>query len=398
MENSSKTLYLEISNFKYAFFVGENNGENNLRIIYEQEIPIQGLDENRISDFEKSFTIIKENIYIIEEKLNFTFKEIVLILENFNPTFINLTGYKKLNGSQISRENITYILNSLKSHIDEIEKKKTILHIFNSKFYLDNKKIENLPIGLFGDFYSHELSFILIKKNDFKNLSYIFEKCNLKIKKILIKSFIEGAKISNDNKNTDTFLKIQINNKSSKIFLFENNSLKIEQNFMFGTDMIIKDIIKVTSLKKNTIERILQDIDFNNEIKNDESIDKKLFSDDIYRKIKKRLIYDIAFARIKEISEIVLSRNMNLKYYVKTINKIFLEVNDKLQKKSFIKIYKLNFTLNNKDNIEFLDESSRNTSLKTMDKLVHFGWKKEAIPVFKFKKSIIARFFEAIFG
>ena len=74
--------------------------------------PIQGLDENRISDFEKSFTIIKENIYIIEEKLNFTFKEIVLILENFNPTFINLTGYKKLNGSQISRENITYILNS----------------------------------------------------------------------------------------------------------------------------------------------------------------------------------------------------------------------------------------------------------------------------------------------
>ena len=89
---------------------------------------------------------------------------------------------------------------------------------------------------------------------------------------------------------------------------------------------------------------------------------------------------------------------MNLKYYVKTINKIFLEVNDKLQKKSFIKIYKLNFTLNNKDNIEFLDESSRNTSLKTMDKLVHFGWKKEAIPVFKFKKSIIARFFEAIFG
>ena len=34
MENSSKTLYLEISNFKYAFFVGENNGENNLRILY----------------------------------------------------------------------------------------------------------------------------------------------------------------------------------------------------------------------------------------------------------------------------------------------------------------------------------------------------------------------------
>ena len=40
----------------------------------------------------------------------------------------------------------------------KLEKKK-IFHIFNSKFFLDKKKIENLPIGLFGDFYSHELSF-----------------------------------------------------------------------------------------------------------------------------------------------------------------------------------------------------------------------------------------------
>ena len=58
-----------------------------------------------------------------------------------------------------------------------------MLHIFNSKFYLDKKEIENLPIGLFGDFYSHELSFALINTNDQKNLKNIFNKCNLKLKK-----------------------------------------------------------------------------------------------------------------------------------------------------------------------------------------------------------------------
>ena len=72
-----------------------------------------------------------------------------------------------MNGTQILRENITYILNNLKSYINLIET-KTILHIFNSNFYLDNKKIDNLPIGLFGDFYSHELSFVLINSNDYK--------------------------------------------------------------------------------------------------------------------------------------------------------------------------------------------------------------------------------------
>ena len=73
-----------------------------------------------------------------------------------------------MNGTQILRENITYILNNLKSYVNMIESKKTILHIFNSKFYLDNKKIDNLPIGLFGDFYSHELSFTLLNSNEYK--------------------------------------------------------------------------------------------------------------------------------------------------------------------------------------------------------------------------------------
>ena len=398
MNNFSKTLYLEISKLKFVFFVSENDKQNNLKKIYELEAPIQGFDENRISDFEKFFISIKEKIYLIEEKLSHTFKEIVLILENFDPTFINISGYKKLNGSQISKENIIYILNTLKSHVNEIEFKKTILHIFNSKFNLDNKKIENLPIGLFGDFYAHELSFVLIKENDYKNLKYIFDKCNLKIKKILLKSFVEGARISENNKNIGTFFKIKINHQSSKIFLFENNSLKIEQNFKFGSDMIIKDISKVTSLKKLTIERILKDVEFNNKIKNDENIDKDLFGDDIYKKIKKKLIYDIAFARIKEIYEIILKKNINFEFYNKSINNIFLEINDNLQKKSLEKIYELIFTSNNKINIKFLDETTKDGSLKTIDKLVHFGWKKEAIPVFKFKKSIIARFFEALFG
>ena len=43
------------------------------------------------------------------------------------------------------------------SYIDENEKNKKILNIFNSEYILDKKKLDNLPIGLFGDFYAHEL-------------------------------------------------------------------------------------------------------------------------------------------------------------------------------------------------------------------------------------------------
>mgnify|MGYP001500121426 FL=1 len=398
MKNFSLSLYLEINDLNYVFYVGEIDDQNNLKIIYVSNIFLKGIENNRISDLEKTFNTIKENLYLIEQKLNYTFREIILILDNFHPSFINLTGFKKLNGSQVLRENITYILNTLKSCVNEIESKKTILHIFNSKFYLDNNKTENLPIGLFGDSYSHELSFILINSNDYKNFKSIFGKCNLNIKKILIKSFIKGATISDNFKNTETFFQINIGENKSKIFYFENNSLKFEQNFEFGVDIIIKDISKITFLKKENVSKILDKIQFTGNSLEEDLIDKIFFNDENYRKIKKKLIYEIVFARIKEMSELILFKNINFQHYNKISKNIFLEIDQKLQFNFIKEIYKKVFSMNGSYNLDMADHLSNDSLLSTANKLVHFGWKKEAIPVLQSKKSLISRFFDKIFG
>ena len=397
MQDPGSTLYLEINNLNFIFFVIKSD-ENNFKITYKLDVPINGIEEDRILDLEKYFIIIKENIYLIEQKLNYTFKEIVLIVDNFNPTFINLTGFKKLNGSQVLKENITYILNTLKSCVDETENKKTILHIFNTKHYLDDKKTENLPIGLFGELYSHELSFTLINSNDYKNLNYIFEKCNLKIKKVLIKSFVKGANISENLNNTGTFFQITISQDNSKVIYFENNSLKFSQEFNFGISIIIKDISKITALKKETVKKILEKIEFKNEELDNELLEKEFFENNEYRKIKKKLIYDIALARIKEIFELLIFKNVNFKFYIKNSKVIFLEIDSAVNPKGLREIFKAIFSSNNSFEVNFLNNLSFNSFSKTVNKLVHYGWKKEAIPVSKSKKSIIAKFFDAIFG
>ena len=396
MKNSSIELYLEINNLSFIFLVGDSDEYNQFKIIFKLELPLQGIENNRITDLEKVSDIIKKNIYSIEQKLNHTFKKIVLILENFEPTFINFSGFKKLNGSQILRENITYILNSLKSCVDKIESKKTVLHIFNSKFYLDNKKVDNLPIGLFGDSYSHELSFTLINSNDFKNFKNIFDKSNLKIKKILIKSFINGVNTINNNKS-DTFFHISINENDTKIFYFENDSLKFEQNFKFGINIIIKDISKITLLNIDNLKIVLDKIKSFHDISEDELVEQNFFKDNTYRKIKKKLIYDIALARIQEISEIILFENINFEHYKKFSNNIYLEIDHKLQSKCLNEIYKTVFSMNEKYNTKFINFSSENM-ISTAHKLVHFGWKKEAIPISVAKKSFIAGLFDRIFG
>ena len=89
--------------------------------------------------------------------------------------------------------------------------------------------------------------------NDYKNLKNVFDSCNLNIKKIISKNFIEGVKLINENTDFTSFLLIKIEKKESQLILFENSSFKFIQNFNFGTDIILDDIYKITSLDKYLI-------------------------------------------------------------------------------------------------------------------------------------------------
>ena len=397
MSDKSFNLYLEIKSSNFIFYIQENDAQNNFKINYKLDVPAIGLEDNKIINFEKVFETIKKNIYLAEQSQKCTFKEIVLILNNFNASFVNISGFKRLNGSQILRENITYILNMLKFDLDKTELKKTILHIFNSRFLLDNKKIENPPIGLFGDFYSHELSFSLIAKNDFKNLQNLFKKCNLRVKRILLNSYVKGAFISNQNTDLDTFYFLEIGSDDSRIFYFENSCLKFEQSFKFGYEIILKDISKITLLKRETIEKFLSKIELNKTITEEEFIEKDFFEDKAFKKIKKKLIFEIIEARINEILELMIFKNINLKYFNKLPKTLFFQLNSAFDFQGINEVCKTILTHKGISDIRYLDEPSHESMVNTAGKLVHFGWKKEAIPFTKTKKSIIARFFSTIF-
>ena len=396
MINSPK-LFISIGDLEISLITGYDD-QNSFKLLEKLILPIDGIYKNKISDIDKIGNLIRRNILIIEQKVNYTFKDIIIILDNLEISFLNLCGFKKLNGTQISKENITYILNSLKSCVDEFEKNKKILHIFNSEYCLDKKKLDNLPIGLFGDFYSHELSFNLINKNDYKNLEHIFKLCNLKIKKILLESFVKGSLISDLYPKIETFYYLNLREKNSKFFFVNNNATVFEQKFNFGTEIVSKDISKITSLDINTIEQIINNNEKIHEISETELIEEKFFEERKFRKIKKKLIRDIASARIKELSELIFSKNINFKNFNQKNTKIFIEINNNLHLKCFRKIYEDFFNYDNKFEVTFLENLNLKDELCATNRIVQFGWKKEAIPISKSKKSIIARFFNFLFN
>ena len=60
MKNLPLSLYLEINDLDYVFYVGEIDDQNNLKIIYVSNIFLKGIENNRISDLEKTFNHIQK--------------------------------------------------------------------------------------------------------------------------------------------------------------------------------------------------------------------------------------------------------------------------------------------------------------------------------------------------
>ena len=394
MQIKSPQLFIEISNLELVFIVGKNNKKNEFELVYSNSIQINSIRKDEIFHFETIHSLLKENIYLIEQKLNFVFKEITLILDTLNNYLINFTGFKKLNGSQLTKQNITFIINSLKGKIDEIEGNKKIIHIFNSEYLLDKKKVENLPIGLFGDFYSHELTFCLIDKNDFKNLENIFYRCNLKIKKMISKNFLNGVNLVNNDFLLNNFFIIEINNQNSKVIFFDNHSLKFTQDFKFGSDLILRDISKITKLNLNVIEKILKHPNFLKNNIEEPLLEKEFFENKNFRKINKKLIFDIAEARIQEIAEILLYKNINLVNFLRKKSPIFLNINNYQKIKCFEESFKNFFSERTGFEVKFIEKTSLEDVCDSINTIVQYGWKSEAVPFVPEKKSLIARFFD----
>ena len=400
MKLNEPCLIISLNDNKISFFIISFNKERDYKLLKNTSVDSEGIQNGRIVDIDLVTKLIKKIINSIEDELDCFFPKASIVINPDNVNCLNISGYKKLSGSQISKEDIIFILNDVKKIITSNEDKHSVVHLFNSSFSLDSDNLENLPIGLFGDFYNQNMTFFLVNKNILKNIRLTFNSCGINIDRIILKPFVDGINYLLKNKNNKNFTAITLEDNRVNVSLFKNKSYVLTQDFNFGANMIVKDISKLCSLKIKEVIFFLKEINLKQVLEYDKEsyIERKFFFDSPYRKIKHQLILDIITARLDELIEICYTKNINLNYFRQNNNAIYIFI----EKFEYLKNIQFALEKNTLIDSKFVfSDDHENCSLSTLNgvaELIGKGWEKEAIPVIQTKKTIISSFFSKLFS
>jgi len=399
MQLNKPYLIIDLNDNKVIFFVVSFEQKKNFKVLKKIILETSGIQNGRVINIGTISQLLKQTISSIEDEINYFFSNVAVIINPNQINCLNVSGYKRLNGSQVSSDDITYILNDIKKIILESENNDYLVHLFNSNFSLDSDNLDNLPIGLFGEFYNQNMTFFLANKNIIRNIKSIFNNCGLNIQKIILKPFAEGIYLLSNNQSDKNFTIFKIEKNRINVSLFKNKSYVFVEDFSFGFNLIIKDISKLCSLKIEEVENFMKEIELRNVIKNNNEsyLEKKYFYISPYRKIKYQLILDIISARIEELFDVCYKKNSNLKN-LKSTNKVYIYVE----------------TVDYYRNIQYVLEKSKLTTIECIFnnsleqsflsgvngacELIGKGWEKEAVPMIYKKKSLISSFFSKLFS
>ena len=93
MKTDIPILFVEINNLNYVFAAGLYDDSQNLKIIEKIITPSEGINKNKFTNIDQAQEVIKKNVRIIEDKLDYVFKEVTIIIDWFEYSCINISGF-----------------------------------------------------------------------------------------------------------------------------------------------------------------------------------------------------------------------------------------------------------------------------------------------------------------
>ena len=395
-KNINAVIDLSSNKLKCAIFNFDKQESN---LIAYSEIKTLGINNSLITNFNEACKSIRKIITDLEKKASVNINFITVMLEPTEIITTRITKFKKMEGVKIENEDINFLLRESKKQLEKNDKTFSQLHMFNYKYIVDDKAFKELPIDIFCNQLSLENIFISVPKNILKNISEVFNSCNLNINRFICPSYATGIYLLNKNQLENGSGIVDIGYDKTSIALFKNSSLIKLLVLPIGSNHITKDISKVCYLDQMESELIKLDFDLFNQFNKDQNIDsflpKKYFINSNFRKIPLKLIYDVIESRISEIMKMINIHTSDLDGSG-IIKKNLLIVGGGANIIELIKILKLDIKYEFIETIKLLnDKDMQLMSCNSAQSLFVKGYSSEAVAISieKQKKGIFTRFF-----
>lgn len=261
------------------------------------------IKDNQLNDLSSQEEIIENLIFNLEKKNGEYLEEISLMVDDSNILLISLTIFKKSDEKILNDNFLKYITDEAKYEINKNYPNHEIVHSIIKNFYLNEKKLSELPKNLSHNKFAIEFNFFVYPKFFLENLRKTFAKQNIIIKKFIFSSYSKTIFYLNKISDQKKIIFVDIGFEKTSAFLFENKKLQQFKILPIGGNHITKDISKILNIEISKANEIK--LNFNN-INNDKDLNQ-----DQVEFIKK-----IIFSRTEELLEIstlLLKANDDLK-------------------------------------------------------------------------------------
>jgi cell division protein FtsA len=231
------------------------------------------IKNNQSKDFLSEEELVEDLIFNLEKKNGEYLDEISLMVDSSDILFISLSIYKKSDEKILNDNFLKYITDEAKYEINKNYPNHEIVHSIIKNFYLDEKKLSELPKNLSHNKFAIEFNFFVYPKFFLENLRKTFAKQNVIIKKFIFSSYSKIIFYLNKISNQEKVILVDIGYEKTSAFLFEDKQIQQFNILPIGGNHISKDISKILKIeisKANEIKLNINNIDNNKDLRQDE--------------------------------------------------------------------------------------------------------------------------------
>lgn len=249
---SKKVTAIDIGSSKICCLVVKHTFEREFRIIGSSSTQSAGISKGMI-----------RNISLLEKSILFAVETIEKrIKDGISKVSINLSGPDldytiaeasiALTEKPISTKDLKKMFSSIRLEIPNTK----ILHIIPISYTLDGIDGIKNPVGMVGSTLKLQATVLYTNKSLYKNLLIAFERCNIKVKKVVADPYALGLGVLTEEEARIGTALIDLGATLSSIAFFKDSSILFLKSIPLGGANITKDIAYAFDVDFNTAERL----------------------------------------------------------------------------------------------------------------------------------------------